>query len=57
LMDAKQIMLLVSGAKKAAIVKQLLEEEISEKIPGTLLRNHPGLTVYLDKEAASLLAN
>lgn len=55
LMDAKQIMLLVSGTKKAAIVKQLLEEEISEKIPGTLLRNHPGLTVYLDKEAASLL--
>lgn len=57
LMDAKHIMLLVSGTKKAAIVKELLEEEISEKIPGTLLRNHPGLTVYLDKEAAAFLQN
>ena len=56
LLESKHIMLLVSGAKKAAIVKQVLEEEISENIPGTLLRDHPGLRVYLDKEAAQLLA-
>ena len=56
ILEAKHIMLLVSGAKKAAIIKQVLESEISESIPGTLLRNHPGLRVYLDKDAAQLLS-
>lgn len=56
ILESKHIMLMVSGAKKAAIVKQVLEGEISENVPGTLLRNHRGLRVYLDKEAAQLLA-
>lgn len=55
LMEAKNIMLLVSGKKKAAIVKRMLEEEISEQLPAGLLRNHPGLVIYLDKDAASLI--
>ena len=56
ILESKHIMLLVSGAKKAAIVKQVLEGEISENIPGTLLRNHRGLRVYLDKAAEQLLS-
>lgn len=55
LMESRHIILLISGAHKAGIVKQVLEGEISEKVPGTLLRNHPGLRIYLDKEAAQLL--
>ena len=57
LLESKYILLLVSGTKKAAIVKQVLQGEISENIPGSLLRNHPGLRIYLDKEAAQLLAS
>ncbi|MEI9806383.1 MAG: 6-phosphogluconolactonase [Bacteroidota bacterium] len=52
LMEARYIILLVSGAHKAGIVKKILEDEISEQIPGSLLRNHPGLNIYLDAEAA-----
>ena len=55
LMEAKQLILLVSGEHKAAIVKQVLEGEISEDLPATILRRHPNLKVYLDKEAASML--
>ncbi len=55
LMDCKKVMLLVNGSHKAEIVKKVLEGEISEAVPATLLRNHPGCTMYLDKEAASLL--
>ncbi|KIC94974.1 glucosamine-6-phosphate deaminase [Flavihumibacter solisilvae] len=55
--DAKHILLLVSGAKKAAIVKLMLEAEISTQIPATLFRTHPGLRIYLDKEAATLVAD
>ncbi len=52
LMEAEHVLLLVSGAHKAGIVKKMLEEEISEQLPASLLRHHPGLTIYLDKEAA-----
>lgn len=55
LMESKHIILLVNGAKKAAVVKQVLEGEISEKVPGSLLRNHPSVHIHLDKEAAQLL--
>lgn len=55
LMEAKNVMLIVSGKKKAEIVKQVLEEGISENLPAGLLRNHPNFSVYLDAEAASLL--
>ena len=52
LMDAKHIILLVSGEKKAGIARQILEEEISEQLPATVLRSHPGLRIYLDSAAA-----
>ena len=57
LMEAKYVVLLVNGGKKASIVKQVLEGPITENIPGSLFRNHPGFIVYLDKEAASMLSN
>ncbi len=55
IMEARHVILLVSGAHKAAIVKRIIEEESSDMIPASLLRSHPSLTIYLDKEAASLL--
>jgi glucosamine-6-phosphate isomerase len=55
LMESKYIILLVSGLHKAGIVKKMLEGEISEQLPGSLLRKHPGLKIYLDAEAAKLI--
>lgn len=55
LKEAKHILLLVSGARKANIVKQVVEGEVSEAVPATLLRDHPGFTIYLDKDAAQFL--
>jgi galactosamine-6-phosphate isomerase len=56
LLDAKHLILVVSGSKKAAIVKQVLEGPISESIPASLLRNHPNCSIYLDEAAASNLS-
>jgi glucosamine-6-phosphate isomerase len=56
LMEAKYVVLLVNGVKKASIVKQVLEGPITEHVPGSLFRDHPGFIVYLDKEAASMLS-
>jgi glucosamine-6-phosphate isomerase len=55
LMESKHIFLLVSGSHKAEIIKKVLEGEISEQVPGSLLRRHPGLKIYLDTDAASLV--
>ena len=53
--ESKHIVLLVSGSHKAEIARRLIKEEISEQLPGSLLRNHPGLKIYLDKAAAQLI--
>ena len=55
LMEAKNVILIVSGSKKAEIVRQVLEDEISQQLPASYLRNHTNFSVYLDAEAASLL--
>jgi len=56
IMKARHVILLVSGIKKAAIVQQVLEGEISEDFPASLLRRHNNFIVYLDAEAASGLS-
>jgi glucosamine-6-phosphate isomerase len=55
--DSAHIMLLVSGKKKAAIVKALVEHPVTEAIPVTLLKNHPDFSIYLDADAASALSD
>jgi glucosamine-6-phosphate deaminase len=45
----------VPGPRKAAIVRRVMEEPISTDCPATILRTHPGATVYLDAESAAQL--
>jgi len=47
----------VPGIRKAAIVLRTLEETISTACPATILRAHPGVTVYLDIDSASKLGD
>ena len=53
LLEARNLILVVSGIHKADITQKVLEEAVSENLPGTLLRDHPALKIYLDSEAAS----
>ncbi|MCU7548682.1 glucosamine-6-phosphate deaminase [Chitinophagaceae bacterium LB-8] len=53
LMEARYIFLLISGAHKADIAQKVLQGPISEQLPASLLRHHPGLRVYMDREAAT----
>jgi len=55
LMKAKYLFLLVSGQKKAGILKQAIEDDVTEQLPATLLRSHPQFYIYTDKDAASML--
>ena len=57
LLGSKHVMLMVNGAHKAAIVKEIMNTEISEQLPASLLRNHSSARIYLDKQAAQLIEN
>lgn len=52
LREARKIFLMASGAHKAPIVSKILHEPPSEQVPATVLRSHPGLSVFLDAAAA-----
>ena len=56
LMQSKNISLIVSGEKKAAITREFIEGEITEQIPASILQKHPSCIVYLDEAAASFLS-
>lgn len=43
----------VPGPRKAGIVRRALEEPVTTDCPATLLRTHPDVTVYLDRESAA----
>ncbi len=53
LLDADNLIVVVSGEHKAEITQQMLEAQVSENVPATQLRNHPALRIYLDSDAAS----
>lgn len=50
---AKYIYCMVPGFNKAGAISYTLNNEISERYPSTVLRNHAHAILYLDKESAS----
>lgn len=50
IMDAKSILFLASGEAKRDAVNSLINGEITEEIPVTILQKHDDLTVMLDKD-------
>jgi glucosamine-6-phosphate deaminase len=56
LLQANELLMLVSGPAKASALKAMLEGEQSAERPASLLRDHPRLTVICDTAAAALLA-
>lgn len=52
IMAAKNLIVIVSGAAKAQAVKQLVEGDVSEAVPASVLKLHPSLVVIMDKAAA-----
>ncbi|MFB6290325.1 MAG: glucosamine-6-phosphate deaminase [Candidatus Bipolaricaulia bacterium] len=55
IMEAKKIILLVSGRRKKEVVKQALQGPVREELPGTVLQLHPNVVAIMDEEAAEEL--
>jgi glucosamine-6-phosphate deaminase len=54
IMQAKKIVLCVSGKQKSKILKEVLFRDITPKVPGSILQLHKDLVVVADEEALSL---
>lgn len=50
-----RLILSVPGERKAEIMRRVLTAPIAPECPATILRTHPGATVYLDPDSAALL--
>lgn len=55
ILEARQIILLANGEKKADAVAKAIEGPITSMITASALQLHPDCTVYLDRAAASKL--
>lgn len=54
-MQAKHLILIASGVKKANVMKEWYKSNIDESLPASILKVHPNITVIMDKDAASEL--
>lgn len=55
ILAAREVWLLVTGSGKAAVLAQVVNEQVTDQIPATVLRTHPNTVIWADEEAASLL--
>jgi glucosamine-6-phosphate isomerase len=57
LTDAKEVILLVSGEKKAPVLQEALQGPVTEQVPASIMQTHPNALVWVDEAAGSLLAS
>jgi glucosamine-6-phosphate deaminase len=57
LLRVPKLIVSVPGSRKAEIMRRTLEEAISTECPATILRTHPDVTVYLDRDSAARLGD
>ncbi|WLV23992.1 glucosamine-6-phosphate deaminase [Aciduricibacillus chroicocephali] len=53
IMDADEVVLIISGENKADTVLAFMESEISEEFPASILKKHPNFTLIVDEPAYS----
>lgn len=55
IMQARQVLLIATGADKAEAIRQAVEGDVSPLWQASVLRTHPNVVFLLDESAASLL--
>ena len=55
IMQCRKIVSCVPYAVKAKAIKDMLDNQLTNMVPATMLKNHPEWTLYLDRDSASLL--
>lgn len=52
IMKSKQIILIATGANKADAVRRMIQGEVTEQMPASILQFHPNVVILTDREAA-----
>lgn len=55
ILEAKEVILVATGRKKAPIMAELFHSGLDEALPASALKQHDAVTFVLDSEAAALL--
>lgn len=55
MMEAKTVILQLNGQRKAEVVRQLIDSEVSPAFPASAVKSHKNSYLLLDKEAAEYL--
>ena len=55
ILKSKKIILMAWGSAKAPVIKQAVEEEMTESVPASLLQQHEDVQFVIDQDAASEL--
>ena len=55
IMDAKQIVLIAFGEKKAKAILDTVKGDVTTDVPASILQKHPNVTIIVDEAAAALL--
>jgi 6-phosphogluconolactonase/glucosamine-6-phosphate isomerase/deaminase len=57
LMESETVILIANGFKKADIIQMTIQNKISNKIPATIIREHPNSFLMIDREAAAKISD
>ena len=55
IMAAKKVILIANGAHKAHIIREAMRGEVTNRVPASVLQNHPNCYVVVDEAAAAEL--
>jgi galactosamine-6-phosphate isomerase len=55
LMEAKQVLLIANGNKKAEVIQQAIKGAVTENFPASIMQKHKNGFVFIDEEAASFI--
>ncbi|MBG9376695.1 glucosamine-6-phosphate deaminase [Panacibacter sp. DH6] len=55
LLEARQVIMIANGAKKAPVIKRAVHDEISTSFPATIMRMHTNSILMLDEAAAATI--
>ncbi|OGX87274.1 glucosamine-6-phosphate deaminase [Hymenobacter lapidarius] len=55
ILEARKVVLLAWGEGKAAVVKRMVEGDVTDTVPATYLQRHPAVQVVLDEAAGAEL--
>lgn len=56
IMDAKEIVLMAYGEKKAQAIRDMIEGPVTEAVPASILQTHGNVSIIIDEQAAALLS-